>query len=585
FGGRVVWGDSFRRGGIAPALSACGVESACLDDDRELALCELACKVSPNPSGCRSACRGVACEDSPPHGHFGVVDPVGAALQQGVGHEVGGYPNFRGWPHWNSYTHQQEYYRWLRRAFEGGLRLMVMLAVSNELLCEYLGHDHPCDDMTNVRLQFEAARELERHIDWEQDCDGDNGNGWYRIASSPAHAREIIASGGMAVVLGAEVDTLFNCTKNRPCSVETVRRMAEEYRKLGLTHVFPVHLFDNAFGGTAAANDLFNLGGVIVNNDLLHVRDCSEEGYEFHFNGASKHVNELITAITSRFGVPYPRYADYKAHCNDRGLEPDVGRAAILAMMEQGMIIDVDHMSTWTRRDVFSVLEACRYPGVVSGHSGFTAVLRGHEKSEGQLTNCEVDRLLKLRGLLAPILSQGGTESVEAYPRGQGKDIADDCGDSAKSFAQAYLFAVDAARNYSWPGGVVGVGFGSDINGLAGMPAPRFGPFACGGDGKPQTDPKVVYDIEVFRGKDKKLRKMQAGTRIFDINYDGFANMGMFPDFVAELRAIGVSDEDLAPLFLSAEAYIQLWERTDAAKVNVACSPVPPPECGDQRLQ
>lgn len=46
-----------------------------------------------------------------------------------------GPPYFSDWPTWSSATHQQMYYKWLERAWRGGLRLMVMLAVSNEALC------------------------------------------------------------------------------------------------------------------------------------------------------------------------------------------------------------------------------------------------------------------------------------------------------------------------------------------------------------------------------------------------------------------------------------------------------------------
>jgi microsomal dipeptidase-like Zn-dependent dipeptidase len=627
FGGRVLWGDSYREEGIEKALSACGVQGVCLDDDRELAICELACGVSSKPESCRSACRGMTCKGAPPHGHYGLMDPVGAALQQGKGHDVSGYPDFKGWPHWNTYTHQQEYYRWLRRAFDGGLRLIVMLAVSNEILCDYLGHDHPCDDMSNVKLQFEAARALERQADKDENCtdvtdddirNGQHHHGWYQIAYSPADARRIIKSGAMAVVLGAEVDTLFGCKKNQPCSIETVERKTEEYRKnYGLTHVFPIHLFDNAFGGTAATNDYFNLGGVILNHDLIHVRDCSDgepddEKYEFQFNHVSKYGSELITAISNRFGMPYPSYPKYKAHCNDRGLAPEIGNAAIRAMMKNGMVIDVDHMSTFTRRDVLAMVDTCKYPGVVSGHSGFTDILKGQEKSEGQLTRKELALLLGNYGLLSPILSQGSTKDTKAYERERGTRVPNDCGDSAKTFAQAYLYAVDAARNYRWTEtngeeGVVGVGFGSDINGFAGLPAPRFGPFACGHDGaeqtgervkyepnpklKPDVKPKLklVYADKLYPNGDvRELDKLKAGTRVFDINYDGFANMGMFPDFVAELSAIGLNDEDLEPLFSSAEAYIQMWERAERwphrpeaeARPEYGCpapTPWPPP--------
>jgi len=60
-------------------------------------------------------------------------------------------------------------------------------------------------------------------------------------------------------------------------------------------------------------------------------------------------------------------------------------------------------------------------------------------------------------------------------------------------------------------------------------------------------------------------------TRVLDINEDGFANMGMFPDFVEELRKIGITDQGLAPLFNSAEAYIQMWERAEAVEVPEQC--------------
>ena len=31
----------------------------------------------------------------------------------GSGHRVGGYPQYDGWPRWNSYTHQSMYEDWL----------------------------------------------------------------------------------------------------------------------------------------------------------------------------------------------------------------------------------------------------------------------------------------------------------------------------------------------------------------------------------------------------------------------------------------------------------------------------------------
>src|SRR4051812_14109456 len=49
-----------------------------------------------------------------------------------IGHLVGGWPQFDGWPRWDSMSHQTVQEDWLRRAVDGGLRLMVMLAVNSE---------------------------------------------------------------------------------------------------------------------------------------------------------------------------------------------------------------------------------------------------------------------------------------------------------------------------------------------------------------------------------------------------------------------------------------------------------------------
>ena len=43
-----------------------------------------------------------------------------------------GYPNFSSWPSTRLWTHQQVYEDWLFRAYQGGLRLMVMLAENSE---------------------------------------------------------------------------------------------------------------------------------------------------------------------------------------------------------------------------------------------------------------------------------------------------------------------------------------------------------------------------------------------------------------------------------------------------------------------
>jgi hypothetical protein len=67
------------------------------------------------------------------------------------------------------------YHEWLKRAWQGGLRLMVMLAVNSETLCVLSNHRAswndpahpfalagPCNDWHAIDRQIQAAKDHER---------------------------------------------------------------------------------------------------------------------------------------------------------------------------------------------------------------------------------------------------------------------------------------------------------------------------------------------------------------------------------------------------------------------------------------
>jgi hypothetical protein len=62
-----------------------------------------------------------------------------------------------------------------------------------------------------------------------------------------------------------------------------------------------------------------------------------------------------------------------------------------------------------------------------------------------------------------------------------------------------------------------------------------------------------------------KFQKQETGQKTFDFNVDGLAHVGLLPDMIADLKQIGLSDDDLRPLFRSAEGYIKVWERATGA--------------------
>ena len=508
FGGLVVWGEPFNTGGIGAAMPSC----------------------------------------EPLHGLLGVDDLPGIAAGQGLLHFNGGSPQFDGWPRWNTYTHQQMHVEWLHRAFLGGLKLIVIHAVNNEALCGAMRQikDTPgvsCNDMEMVDRQLAAARHVERHVPW------------FRIAGSAAEARQIIDSGKLAVVLGIEVDFLFNCAPEYRggggvCSADHVKQQLKKYYDLGVRHIHPIHLFDNGFGGAAIFDEMVNYGNAITNGRFFATRECAPEGYRFKVL-AGTGIGGWLAGV---FGIPVPPDSGFDADCNARGLT-SLGDTLLNKMMSRKMIIDVDHMSTLAMNQALTKFTAFDYP-VISGHTGFVDLSIGPKRHEAQKTGSQIERIRALGGFVSPLTHQGSRSEIQQY----GSRIPNDCSNSSKTFAQAYLYSRDRMR-----GGAVGIA--SDWNGFAGQPGPRFGFEQCPGDlFPPAQGGGVSYPFALF-GTAGSLGKSVTGNRTFDFNVDGLAHAGMLPDFVADLRSLGFQADELAPLFNSAEAYVRMWEKAEARNI------------------
>ncbi|MCZ7680822.1 MAG: hypothetical protein M5U28_19420 [Sandaracinaceae bacterium] len=98
------------------------------------------------------------------------------------------------------------------------------------------------------------------------------------------------------------------------------------------------------------------------------------------------------------------------------------------------------------------------------------------------------------------------------------------------------------------------------MNGFAGAPGPRLGPNSvCS---TPQDDP-ITYPFQSYAG-DVTFLEPHVGERTVDFDTEGMAHIGLLPELIEDARRDGVSDEDLEPLFRSAEAYIRMWERAEA---------------------
>ncbi len=108
-------------------------------------------------------------------------------------------------------------------------------------------------------------------------------------------------------------------------------------------------------------------------------------------------------------------------------------------------------------------------------------------------------------------------------------------------------------------GGYPAEGFGFDLNGFAGAAGPRFGDNSVCSE--PQSNP-ITYPFDSYAG-DVTFTHPQLGVREFDFNTEGMAHIGLLPELIEDARRDGVTDDELEPLFRSAEAYIRMWERAE----------------------
>lgn len=461
----------------------------------------------------------VALQDCPDH----ALNGIGAVFENflSVGSPVGthstdGWPSFAGWPRHDSLTHESTYWKWIERAWRGGLRIMVNDLVENRALCEiYPLKQNDCDEMASVRLQAADMRALQDYIDAQF---GGPGKGFFRVVTSPEQARQVIHEGKLAVVLGVEVSEVLGCgqTRGTPhCDTAQIDQQLQELWDLGVRSFFPVHKFDNALGGThfdeGATGLLVNVGNFWVTGDWWRAEPCAP-GAEPDNTPTSLSGNQavLYALIGQLIGdqilqTNLPAYPPAPI-CNPRGLT-DLGEHVIQRMVDMGFIIETDHFSVAARNEALDVIETAGYSGLITSHSW------GDPTSQA--------RLQQLGGVVAPY-ARDATVYVE-------------------SWAQAKVLHDDRFLE--------GFGYGSDNNGLGAQPGPR--PDAA-------ADP-VTYPYTTFDGG-TTIYQQVSGTRTYDVNVDGVAHYGLFPDYIEDLRHLA-GDEIVDDMADGAEAYLQMWER------------------------
>jgi microsomal dipeptidase-like Zn-dependent dipeptidase len=405
------------------------------------------------------------------------------------------------WPRWDTIAHQQAWEGWLRKAHQGGLSLVTISLVSNAFLCRALPYQNlkrPCDEMVDVDVQLQMARDFAARTSWAE------------IALSPAHARQIISSGKLAMVLSIESSKLFG-TKDWRAELSRVY-------SLGVRSLQPVHQLDNRFGGAAPHNAIFQAAQFLEN---CHIdTDCGLTGNGF----------------TLGF--------DVDANCrNVKGLTAE-GRALVQEMMARGMLIDVAHMSERSVQDTFSLAQANTYYPLYISHGHFREVMNPELAATEKTTPAWVVRYLRQTGGMFGLRT--AHDETRAYTK---TAVANSCHGSTRSLAQAYEFGRQGLK--------VPMGFGADLNGFIQQTRPRFGNHgACSAGFRAEADAQM--------NQQRLTGPARLGT---DFDVYGLAHVGLLPDVLRDLRNLGVNTTGLEG---SAEKFIQMWERANSTRTGMA---------------
>ena len=433
-------------------------------------------------------------------------------------HDTSGYPTLKEWSASNL-TYEGTYWRWIQRAWLGGLRLMVMGINENRVLCELQANKQTnCNEMDTVRRGLKDIRDLQRYVDAQA---GGPGKGFFQIVTNPYDARRVINKGKMAVVLEIEVSEPFDCRniEQPSCDQAQVDKQFDEVRKLGVRSMLLLNKFDNPLTGvrfdSGQVGEVINAGNKESAGSFWSARTCTgplhdNEIYQPDAQSAAALAGLLAAAgLSSGVAPSYPP----APHCNTRGLT-DLGKHVVRRMMDAHMIVNPDHMSQAGVDATLSLLEARRYSGVISPH--------------GWMDPGNWPRLWKLGGV--------------AFP---GHSAADEYVKDWKHYRPR-----STPYKFGW-------GYGADLGGLSHQPV-------AAADGSKFKYPFKSYDHRVT------FRKQRTGERTFDYGAEGVAHYGLYADWFHDLERHG-GRRLATDMMDGAEAYLEMWERADGVRTP-ACA-------------
>jgi len=415
-------------------------------------------------------------------------------------HMTDGYPDFAGFPKFNVKTHQQQHISWIKRAWEGGLRLLCALGVNNQFLAtRHMGpgnNGQPLDDESVVLRELDLFKRIIAQ-----------NPEWMEIAYTPQDARRIILNGKLAVVLGVEMDNFGNfkdetyvwqeaANRDKPLVALTasnasgiIERKLTDYYNYGIRQVTPFHYVNGVFGGTAVFRGEPQMAGWAYKN-RTNVAPGMNDGVGFNLYEDFNAMAVFLGAGLSYAGYcghihQQPAGSGEVSHVNADGLT-QIGSELMLGFMKKGMLIDMDHMSYRSADHLTQLAKQHQYP-LFSSHTDpqgnsfisnpierfagsnadkfrkFGTTTIRYVRHEAQLRDVSMQHIRESGGMVAPILLPFRKMTYQ----GNWGAVANDCDGSSKTWAQMYLHALDKMNGK-------GVALSTD-RGMVDFIGPRFG--------------------------------------------------------------------------------------------------------------
>ncbi len=589
FGGLIVHGKVFHKLGVTKALDDCK-ETHGKGDWHDL-LDERAPKTLDDPKG---------------------------ILQGKFRYQTDGYPTFSSWPRNNALTHTLSYYKWLERAWQGGLRLVTVSLTTNDVLCraykaiaviekdvegatervagaglsmksklalkakdraaaknqsEALANlraeqaswarfakGAACNDMENIDRGIERAKALQDYVDAQS---GGPGKGWFRLVSSPQEARAAIGQGKLAAVLGLEDSSLFDCVdKNAGCTNEHISRKVDEYYRKGVRTLFTVHKFDNSFASpNVNLETVMNAGSFVDNGHFFKMAACPTK-LVLGGNYREPDVTDLLGQLVKS------KLSETTKKSIKKLLGEVFGAGSVLAntVVYPAPPPGYSHCNAGglTTKGRFLQVELMKRGMILEAdhlspntYEDFLKIVREHQYPFIFSHALTYQQARGFETFKEP-LALGGA----AYPMMAEFSFAGVCsGNTSQDFAAALTRHVQQ-RNEAHA--FVSVGLGSDNGGFVPMWSSSQQVHDLPGASAKCHPTAVQYPFKSFDGS-ITFEKMAMGSRAaVDFNHEGMTTIGQLPDALEEMRrnatAKNFDQEVLAPLFRSAEGYLRTWE-------------------------